>query len=82
MQSKTKKTTLDEARAKADQEALDKETKDVAKKLEDIMVAHSFGLQPYIHTVVEAGVITRFEGRVRLMKMHKNEEQKQAGETK
>lgn len=75
-QSKVKKEALDEARAKADQEQLDAETKEVAQKIEGILNAGSFALQSYLHMNVEAGVVTGIIPRVRLIKVQKNEEAK------
>lgn len=74
----TKKTkpSLDELKRTEEQKELDAETKLVAEKVEAILKESSFGLQTFIEPTTEAGVITGFRSRARLVKVVKNEGQK------
>lgn len=68
------KPSLDEVKKNKENEAQEKEKQEVAKEIEKVLLEKSYALQTFIQPVTELGVIKAFEGRVRLIKVEKNEE--------
>lgn len=68
------KQSLDEVKKNKENEAQEKEKQEIAKEIEKILLEKSYAFQTFIQPVVELGVIKALEGRVRLVKVEKNEE--------
>ena len=71
MTRQTIRKSLDEIKKTKEQESLDEETRLMSIKVESLLKEGSYALQTYIQPVMELGVIKALEGRVRLVRINK-----------